>query len=94
MEIHFDEKRGYLELGCEPDAFAAYRELARSQLADFPEISMDKVIEVNVVDMATFVARRDAPRRRVWDWAVTGLILLVLVFAVIGIVTVAGRLVT
>ena len=92
IEIHFDEKRGYLGLGCEPDAFQAYRELARSQLAEFPEIAIDRVVEINVVDTTTFVAWRDAPRRRVWDWAVAALILLVLVFAVIGVVGWSGGL--
>ena len=68
IEIHFDEKRGYLELACEPDAFAPYREFARTQLVDIPDVSLDKVIEIHIVDTATFVARRDAPRRRLWDW--------------------------
>ena len=94
IEIHFDEKRGYLELGCEPDAFAPYRELARTQLTDFPEISLDSVIEINVVDTATFVARRDAPRRKVWDLVIGVLILVIVVFAVIGVVAIARRLAT
>ena len=89
IEIHFDEKRGYLELACEPDAFASYRELARTHLADIPDISLDKVIEINIVDTATFVARRDAPRRKVSDWAIGGFVLLVLGFAVIGVIAVA-----
>ena len=36
IEIHFDEKNGYLELACEPDAFAPYREIAKRQLAEIP----------------------------------------------------------
>ena len=94
IEIHFDGKRGYLELACDPDAFAPYRELARTQLVDIPDVSLDKVIEINIVDTATFVARRDAPRRRLWDWAIGGFVVLVLVFAVIGVVAVARRLAT
>jgi hypothetical protein len=49
VEIHFDQKRGYLELACEPDAFAPYREIAREQLKEFPDISIDKVMEINIV---------------------------------------------
>ena len=94
IEIHFDEKRGYLELACEPDAFAPYRELARKQLVDIPDVSLDKLIEINIVDTATFVARRDVPRRRLWDWAIGGFVVLVLVFAVIGVIAVARRLAT
>ena len=45
IEIHYDEKRGRLELACEPDAFAPYRDLARQHLADMPEIRIEKVIE-------------------------------------------------
>jgi hypothetical protein len=94
IEIHFDETRGYLELACEPDAFSQYRELARAQLVDIPDISFDKVIEINVVDTATFVARRDAPRRRIWDWIIIGLLVLTIAFAIIGVAAVVLQIAT
>lgn len=84
IEIHFDEKRGYLELACEPDAFAAYRDLAREQLKDLPEIPVDKVMELNIVDTATFVARRDAPQRRIWNWIAGLFVTAILALAAIG----------
>jgi hypothetical protein len=67
IEIHFDDKRGFLELACEPDAFRQYLDLARRDMEPFPEIDVGRVIELHITDTATFVARRDAPRRRLWD---------------------------
>ena len=67
IEIHFDEERGYLQLACEPDAFATYRNVAHEHLKDFPDIPIDKVIEINITNTATFVARNDAPKRRFCD---------------------------
>ncbi len=93
IEIHFDEKRGYLELACETDAFSAYREIARDQLKDFPDISLDKVMEINIVDTATFVARRDAPKRRIGGIVVGGLVALVLILAVIGACAIIAKIV-
>jgi len=84
IEIHFDEKRGYLELACEPDAFAAYRDLARDHLKDLPEIPIDKVMELNIVDTATFVARRDAPKRRIGGLIFGLVVAVILALAVIG----------
>jgi hypothetical protein len=93
IEIHFDETRGYLALGCEPDAFAKYRAIAREQLKDFPEIPVDKVIEINLVDTATFVARRDAPRKRIGDLIICGVIIIVVCLAAYGGVVLCGRLI-
>ena len=92
IEIHFDEKRGYLELPCEPDAFAPYREIARKQLIHFPEIALDKVIAINVVDTATFVARRDAPRKRFGDIVFILIAIVTLVLAVVGAFTLLTKL--
>ncbi len=92
IEIHFDEKRGYLELACEPVAFASYRELARNHLRDFPEIQIDRVIEMNIVDTATFVARRHAPRRRISGTIAGILVALVLVLAAIGACTIIAKI--
>jgi hypothetical protein len=92
IEIHFDAKRGYLALGCEPDAFAPYRAIARDQLEDFPEIPVDKIIEINLVDTATFVARRDAPKKRFGDLIPCTVIVVVLSLAAVGAVTLYGKL--
>ena len=97
IEIHFDERRGHLELACEPDAFAAYREIARRQLADFPGISVDNVIEFNVVDTVRVMERRNAPQRRMWElviWIIVALLTLVGAFAIVGVVAVFRRLAT
>jgi hypothetical protein len=84
IEIHFDEKHGYLQLACEPDAFAAYRSVAREHLKDFPDIPIDKVIEMNIVDTNTFVARRAVPKRRIRDLLFGIVVVIILVLAVIG----------
>jgi hypothetical protein len=84
IEIHFDEKRGYLQLACEPDAFAPYREIAREQLKDFPDIPIDKVIEMNIVDTAIFVSRREAPKNRFWDFILIIFVIVVLSLAIFG----------
>src|SRR5262245_30066019 len=91
IEIHFDETRGYLELACEPDAFAPYRALARKQLADFPEIDVDKVIEINIVDTATYVARRDAPRNQILGIIIGIVIVGILVLAAVGALALFAR---
>src|SRR5687768_13287579 len=93
IEFHFDEKRGHLELACEPDAFAPYREIAREQLKYFPDILLDKVMEINIVDTATFVAKRDAPKRRIGGIVVGGLVVLFLVLAVIGACAIIAKIV-
>jgi hypothetical protein len=84
VEIHFDEKLGCLELACGRDAFAPYREVARRQLKEFPDISMDGVVEMNIVDTAKFVSRRAAPKRLFRDIAIVLLALTVLALAAIG----------
>ena len=52
IEIRYDDRRGYLELACEPDAFALYREVAHRQLSGFSEIPIEKVTEINVINSA------------------------------------------
>lgn len=94
IEIHFDEKRGYLELACEPNAFAPYREIARKHLKDFPDIPIDKVIEMNIVDTATFVARRDAPKRRIGDLVLGIFIGIILILAIAGACALFAKFVT
>lgn len=84
IEIHFDEKHGYLQLACEPDAFAAYRSVALEHLKGFPDIPIDRVIEMNIVDTTTFVARRDAPKRRIGGLFFGIVVVVILALAVIG----------
>jgi hypothetical protein len=91
IEIHFDEKRGRLELACEPDAFAPYREIARKQLVEASIIDLDKVNEINLIDTAAFVARRNTSQH-ILNWAVAGVVLLVIVLAVIGFISVIHRI--
>jgi hypothetical protein len=83
FEIHFDEKRGHLELACEPDAFAIYREVVRGQLKDMPQVPLDKVVEINIVDSAAYVTRR--ANLHTMGSLVMGLfIVIVLVLAAVG----------
>jgi hypothetical protein len=91
IEIHFDEKRGHLELGCERDAFASYRDLAREHLNGIPDIPIDKVVEISIVDTATFVARREAPKRRLWDIAFAVFVVALLILAVVGAYAIIAR---
>ena len=94
IEIHFDEKRGYLEIACEPDAFAGYRDLARNHLKDFPEITLEKVMEINIVDTATFVARRNAPKHRIGGLIFGVVVAVVLALAAFGAYAVITKIVT
>lgn len=92
IEIHFDDKRGVLNLSCEPDAFRPYLDLARRDMEAFPEIDMDRVIELNITDTATFVARRDTPRRQFWDIVFGVSIMATIVLAVFGAYVLITRL--
>ena len=92
IEIHFDEKRGYLQLACEPDAFVAYRDVARKQLVDFPHIAIEKVLELSVTDIATFVARRDSPRRRFVNVIIGLVAVVILALAAVGAVALVSKL--
>ena len=92
IEIHYDEKRSYLSLACEPDAFAPYREIARSQLEDFGEIPIDDVRELQVLDVEAHVAWRDRPRKQVFDWVFGLIIISILGLAVIGALSLISKL--
>lgn len=92
IEIHFDEKHGYLRLACEPDAFAAYQSVAREHLKDFPDIPVDKVVEINIVDTATFVARGNAPKRRIGSLFFGIIVVVIIVLAVIGACTLFAKI--
>lgn len=92
IEVHFDEKRSKLELACEPGAFATYREIAREQLKNFPGIPLENVIEINIVDTASSVARRAAPKRRIGGMIVGLLIAIVLALAVIGAYAIIAKI--
>ena len=90
IEIHFDDKHGLLELACEPDAFASFRELSRTMLVDFAEIQFDKVVEITIIDSHTAIAKRNQPGRRFRDWTIVGIVTSVFAglffFAAIGFV--------
>lgn len=92
IEIHFDEKWGCLELACEPEAFAPYLDIAREQLMHFPEIDMEKVIELNVIDTESYVARRDAPRKMFGETLIAAMIGGVVVLALIGFLSLVSWL--
>lgn len=87
IEILFDTNRGYLRLACEPDAFRPYLELARRDVEAFPEIDTSKVIELCIIDTATFVARRDAPRKRFLDAIFSVLICVAVGLAAFGFIS-------
>ena len=91
MEIHYDEDRGYLSLNCEPDAFREFRELARTLLAQFPEIDPDKVIELQVTDVKQFVARQRASPKRGLSLAFGLAVAIILGLAAVGVVAIAGK---
>lgn len=94
IEIHFDEKRGYLELACEPDAYAEYWYLAREHVAGIPHVAIEKVVEIHITDTATFVARRDAPKRYLGSVIFAIIVLVVLLLAAIGAWSVFSRIVS
>jgi hypothetical protein len=87
IEIHFNEKRGCLELSCEGDDFSPYRELARKQLRDFTGLPFDKVTEIVVVDAAASSARRHARGARLRGLLAGLVVALILILAVVGAYT-------
>jgi hypothetical protein len=92
IEIHFDERRGHLELACGADAFKSFRNFAENELKDFPDIEFDKVSTIEILDTAAFVARRDSNRNR---WLSYGCCIIALIlFGVIsiGVRTIIGWL--
>jgi hypothetical protein len=92
IEIHFDEKRGCLELACEPDAFRRYLEVARDQLRDVQEIPMERVIELNIVDAATHVTQSRAPKQRAADWIIGSVLFVVVALAIVGAVALITKI--
>ncbi len=58
--------------------------ILREQLKDLPEIPVDRVMELNIVDTATFVARRDPPKQRIWSCLVGLVVAIILALAAIG----------
>jgi hypothetical protein len=89
IEVHFDKKRGYLELGCESDAFTPFRELVRTQLADLTDIPLDKVTEISVIDTDAVVRERSSLRQRLIGIAICVLLFVTAAFAIIGMVATA-----
>mgnify|MGYP006908280641 FL=1 len=88
IEIHHDEKRGYLELACEPDAFEEYRQVVRRHMSDFSDFDVDNVIELHISDTARLLARRRAPGSRRLGVVVGSAIIVILGLAMVGALTV------
>jgi hypothetical protein len=92
IEIHYDPKSGRLDLGCEPDAFAPYRALALKQLEDFPDIRLEYVVQINVIDSEAHFAKR-AKFRSPFRTIVVGTALAAVgALAVFGAVVLIGRI--
>lgn len=84
FEIHYDEKLGRLDLACEPEAFAPYQELARSNLHEFPEILLDKVTEICITDVKRRSERKVGVLDSIMAYSFIVVFFLVLVLAFIG----------
>jgi hypothetical protein len=50
FEVHYDEKRGHLELACAPKSYRRFRDFVSEELADFKEINLDRVREIEILD--------------------------------------------
>lgn len=92
IEVHFDEKRGCLDLACEPDAFAAYLALAKDHLEGVPDIDFNRVKEINIADTVAFVAERESVASKLFWAAVAVCFAIVMFLAVIGFSTLVGHL--
>ena len=88
IEIHFDDKRGALELACGPDAFRAFRDFASRELGDLPDLPWEKVESIEVLDTATFVARRNSRKTAVLTAGCLVVALTFAIFCLIGVATV------
>lgn len=92
IEVHFHDERGYLELACEPDAFAAYLALAKEHLEGVPDIDYNRVKEINIADTAAFVAERESVASKL-VWGVVAVCFVIVMFlAVIGFSTLVSHL--
>ena len=94
IEVHFDSKRGYLELACEPDAFIPYLELARQQLKELSELSFDTIVEINVTNASTSVGRANTLQQRIVSAVLGVFIVSTFILSLIGLVQVVKWIVT
>ena len=58
FEVHYDEKRGHLELACAPKSYKKFRDFIFEELADFEDINLDRVREIEILDAYTISDRR------------------------------------
>lgn len=84
IEIHCDEKRGWISLACEPDAFKDFHDYVRSQLRDLPEIDLNQIDTIEVTNTAHSAAKRELPSRRAIDVAIFLVLVLVPVSSIVG----------
>jgi hypothetical protein len=77
IEIHCDEKRGWISLACEPDAFRDFHDYVRTQLRDFPDLDLDRIDTIEVTNTERNVGERKKPRRRLIDAAIFMVLLFV-----------------
>ena len=92
IEIHFNEKSGYLQLDCEPDAFAAYLELARKDLQGFPDVSLDKVREIYIIKIPADATQLGPQPRGIRQLMFFSIVFIILGLAVSGAISLIGKL--
>ena len=93
IDVHFREKEGRLELACRSSDFAPYLETAVRQLGpEFGYLSMDRVVELNVVNLDAAAERRNTPAN-IAIRIVAGLVVVAVLFlAIIGLSTLVANL--
>lgn len=89
FEIHYDEKRGRLELACTPQSYNKFRNFVSKELADFGEIDLDRVREIEILDAHSITAGAPSPLRSAGCIAVVIVVIVVCTLVVIGGLTIA-----
>lgn len=92
IEIHWDERSGYLSLACGEDAFERFRQVVKQELKCLPEISVDQVVTVEISDTRKIVARRDSPRGWLWFALIAAALFAIVLPWIAGIGAIMERL--
>jgi len=93
IEIHCDEKRGWIHLACEPDAFKDFHDYVRTQLCDLPEIDLNHIDTIEITNTARIVDERASPRQKAVAIGIVFMLLVVGISSVIGFIEIAKAIV-
>ena len=88
FKVHYDQKRGRLEIACDTGSYKRFRDLVSHQFTDIPEINFDNVVEIEILDSAKFVARGDTMRSSIMMRGLIGIVGLIFASSLIGFIVI------